>query len=132
MTTNTLTKSETNGSTISKNEQWNALKFTPRFDVWETADELVLSGDLPGVTVDDLDITFENDQLVLRGQVRHRSNGRKVVRSEYEIGDFQRSFTIDQSIDTSKISAEHANGVLTIHLPKSERVKPRRIEVNAK
>lgn len=132
MTTNTLARSEKNGSTAPQAPKRDVVQFTPRFDIWETADELVLSGDLPGVTADDLDITFENDQLVLSGRVRQRSQGQKVVYTEYEVGDFRRSFTIDQSIDTSKISAEHSEGVLTVHLPKSEQVKPRRIEVKAK
>ena len=103
--------------------------FTPRFDIWEATDEVVLSGDLPGVTADDLEIEFEKDQLMIRGRVFDRRDDRKQLYSEYEIGDFHWSFTIGESIDASKISAEISDGVLTIRLPKSERVKPRRIEV---
>jgi HSP20 family molecular chaperone IbpA len=106
--------------------------FTPRFDIWETADELLLSGDLPGVKPDGLDIQFENGQLGIHGRVEPRLADKRFLYAGYGVGDFERSFTIGETIDASKISAELVNGVLTLHLPKSDAVKPRRIEVKAK
>ncbi len=103
--------------------------FTPRFDIFENADELVLVGDLPGVGKDDLDIRFEKDELAIYGRVAPRQEQCEYLYSEYGIGDFYRAFTIGEAIDSSAISAELKNGVLTIHLPKTEAVKPRRIEV---
>jgi HSP20 family protein len=105
--------------------------FTPRFDIWETDDELVLYGDLPGVHPNDLDVRFEDGQLSLHGRVAPRQSGVEYLAGEYGIGDFHRSFAIGEAIDTDKISAELKNGVLTLCLPKSEAVKPRRIQVNA-
>ena len=102
--------------------------FMPRFDIWEGEDELLLYGDLPGVSVDELDIRFENRELTIRGRVPHRHDGEYLV-SEYGVGDFHRVFTVGEAIDAEKISAEMKHGVLTLHLPKSERVKPRQIEV---
>jgi len=105
--------------------------FTPPFDIWETEDELTLVGDMPGVSPDDLDIQFENRILTIRGKVPPRHNDLKFLYGEYGIGDFYRTFTVGEAIDASKISAEMKDGVVTLHLPKSESVKPRRIPVNS-
>lgn len=103
--------------------------YVPRFDIWEGDEELRLYGDLPGVMPDDLDIRFENRELVIRATVKPRHDGIDFVHGEYGIGDYQRTFTIGEAIDVDKISAEMHNGVLSVHLPKSEQVKPRKIEV---
>ncbi|NUQ63053.1 MAG: Hsp20/alpha crystallin family protein [Pirellulales bacterium] len=103
--------------------------FVPRFDILETGDELTLFGDLPGVNGEDLDIRFENNQLVVHGKVAARHENREYLYGEYGIGDFYRVFNIGESIDSSKISAELNNGTLTLHLPKAEAVKPRKIAV---
>ena len=105
--------------------------FSPRFDIWESEDELVLYGDLPGVASEDLDIHFEKGELKIFGRVAPRHVNNEPLYSEYGIGDFQRTFSVSEMIDTEKISAELKNGVLTLHLPKSEAVKPRRIEVKS-
>lgn len=105
--------------------------FSPRFDIWEGEDELILYGDLPGVDPDGLDIQFENRQLTIHGKVCRRGDGVNYLYSEYGVGDFHRSFTIGEAINSEAISAELRHGVLTLHLPKSEEAKPRRIEVKA-
>jgi HSP20 family molecular chaperone IbpA len=106
--------------------------YSPRFDIWETDDELILYGDLPGVAPDALDIQFENHVLTIHGKVRSRHDDINFLFGEYGIGDFYRAFTIGETIDTAKIAAEMSNGVLTLHLPKTEAVKPHRIEVKVK
>ena len=103
--------------------------YSPRFDIWEDNDEMILYGDLPGVTPEGLDVRFENPVLTINGKVSPRHDDIKFLHGEYGIGDFHRTFTIGEAIDTTRISAELRNGVLTVHLPKSEKVKPRRIEV---
>lgn len=105
--------------------------FSPRFDIWENEDELVLYGDLPGVASEDLDIHFEKGELKIFGRVAARHANTEPLYAEYGVGDFQRAFTVSELIDAERISAELKNGVLTIHLPKSESVKPRRIEVKS-
>jgi HSP20 family protein len=105
--------------------------YTPRFDIWETDEELILCGDLPGVEPQDLDIRFENRELMVLGRVSPRHGDRRQLYGEYGIGDFYRTFAIGETIDGSKTSAELKNGVLTLHLPKTEAVKPKRIVVNA-
>ncbi len=126
----TMTPSEKQPGDISNPQNTHQSTYVPRFDIWEGEDELLLYGDLPGVAVEDLDIRFENQELTIHGRVAPRHEG-VYLYGEYGIGSFHRTFTVGESIDVDKITAEMRNGVLTLHLPKSEKLKPRRIEVNA-
>jgi HSP20 family molecular chaperone IbpA len=130
MSTELTTKQQTEATTVERTR--GGTIFTPRFDIWETADELVLYGDMPGVDVSDLDVQFENNQLTIYGRVKPRHADVTYLGGEYGMGDFYRTFTIGESIDRGRISAELHNGVLILHLPKTEAVKPRRIEVKTK
>src|SRR5436305_694328 len=103
--------------------------FTPRVDIYETENELTLYAELPGVRPDDVDLRYENGELLLHGRVRPHQGGRNVLLQDYDEGDFYRLFTIHESIDSTKIAAECKNGVLVVHLPKAEAVKPRQINV---
>lgn len=105
--------------------------FAPTFDIVENENEIVLFGDLPGVSESGLDVRYEDEQLIIHGKVERRDEGVRFAHREYGIGDFHRTFAIDESVDAEKISAELGNGVLTIHLPKSEQAKPRRIPVRS-
>jgi HSP20 family molecular chaperone IbpA len=105
--------------------------YIPRFDICETEDALMLCGDLPGVEPDSLDIRFENRELVIHGKVQPRNGRAQYLYQEYGVGDYHRSFTISEGIDSSKIAASMRDGVLTIHLPKTDQVKPRRIKVTS-
>ena len=93
---------------------------------------MILYCDLPGVDPDQLRIQFENRQLTLHGKVYRRCSRVDYFYSEYEVGDFHRSFMIGKSINADAITAELKDGVLTLHLPKAEEAKPRRIEVKAR
>lgn len=130
--TDTLVKKEEQPQDVATVERTrNGVTYSPRFDIWETDDELILYGDMPGVAPDGLDIRFENRELTIHGKVEPRHHDIEFLQGEYGIGDFYRMFTIGESIDVDRISAELSNGVLTLHLPKTEAVKPRRIEVKA-
>lgn len=134
MTTTNHNQQNGNGQLSRQNdnaEQTYEATFSPRFDICECDDELILYGDLPGVDPDNLDIEFENRQLTIHGKVYRRHSGNRMLYSEYGVGDFHRTFTIGEAIDSGRISAELHNGVLTLHLPKSQEAKPRRIEVKA-
>lgn len=106
-----------------------SLTYTPRVDILESENELLLIADLPGVKPGDVDIRFENGELSLHGHCAPRQNGVEYLLSEYGVGDFYRAFTISTDVDADKIAAELKNGVLTVHLPKSEKIKPKRIAV---
>ena len=124
----TLVKEETQNDAPAERTP-GGTTYSPWFDIWENDDEMILYGDLPGVTPEDLDVHFENPVLTIHGKVRPRHNDIKFLHGEYGIGDFHRTFTVGEAIDTERISAELKNGVVTVHLPKSEKVKPRQIEV---
>lgn len=125
-----LAKKEQSGvATLERTR--GGVTYTPRIDIWESDEELVLYADLPGVSPEDLDIQFENRELRIHGKVGPRHEDRNFLYGEYGIGDFYRTFTIGETIDSKKISAELQNGILTLHLPKTEAVKPRRIAVKA-
>ena len=125
----TLTTKATHNDVAPVERTLGGTTYNPRFDIWENDDEMILYGDLPGVMPEDLDVRFENPVLTIHGKVSPRHNDIKFLHGEYGIGDFHRTFTVSEAMATERISAELKNGVLTVHLPKSEKVKPRRIEV---
>jgi HSP20 family protein len=102
--------------------------FTPRVDIFEADNELVLFADLPGVKPEDLDLHFEKGELILRAACPPRTTG-GFARQEYGVGDFYRAFTVAEDVDADKIAAELKNGVLTVRLPKAEKAQPRKIQV---
>jgi HSP20 family protein len=103
--------------------------FTPRVDIYETDAELTLFAEVPGVRPEDVDLHYENGELVLHARVQPRHGPEPMLLQEYEEGDFYRAFTIHESIDSGRIAAECKNGVLTVHLPKAEAARPRQITV---
>jgi HSP20 family protein len=108
---------------------WGGIYYTPRVDIYETGDELVLACDMPGLKPADIDLRFENGELILHGKVKPRQTNERFFLGEYGVGDFYRSFAINGAFDASKIAAEYKFGVLTIRLPKREEVKPKRIAI---
>jgi HSP20 family protein len=110
-------------------EATQSVYFTPRVDILENDNEITIFADMPGVRSEDADIRFENGELTLHGRCSPRQEVANYLAAEYGVGDFYRVFTINESIDADKITAELKNGVLTVHLPKSEAVKPRKIAV---
>lgn len=106
--------------------------YRPNVDIYELADELVVQADMPGAKSDDIDIQFEDDSLTIHARVpQRRSDEADYLRQEYGVGDFYRTFRVSEHIDSTRISAEYKDGVLTLHLPKVEAVKPRKIKVKA-
>lgn len=132
MAQTTLTKPEKKDLAATREQiRDTAVTFTPRCDIVETDDELVLFADVPGVDTDDVDVRYENGELTIYGKCATRRQADNYVDFEYGIGDFYRAFAINEAIDADKIAAELKNGVLTLHLPKSEAVKPRKISVKS-
>jgi HSP20 family protein len=105
---------------------------TPRVDIVETENELLLYADIPGVAQDSVDIRFEQGELTIHGRRMTKRSASGYVFREAQPQDYFRSFRISEQVDASKISAELKDGVLTLHLPKTERVKPRKIAVTSK
>jgi HSP20 family protein len=109
-------------------EVTRGVTYTPRVDILETEEELLLFADLPGVKEGDVDIRFENGELTLHAR-RAPAKMTGTFLWENQVGDFFRAFRISEQIDGGKIWAELKNGVLTLHLPKVEAAKPRKITV---
>src|SRR5262245_4363623 len=103
---------------------------TPRVDIYENTDELLVIADMPGVTQSDLKIDVDEERLVIDGRPAEDNFGTPLAR-ELEPVEYRRSFVLPQGIDRDKVSAELRNGVLWLHLPKSPAVKPRRVEVKS-
>jgi HSP20 family protein len=103
---------------------------TPIVDIFESKDGYLLEAEMPGVTKDGLEITLEGDGITLTGHRKPSMALGEVLFREGQEPDFRRVFELDPAIDTSKISAKIEQGLLTITLPKSERVKPRKIVVD--
>jgi len=107
----------------------NDTYYTPRVDIVETDTELFLYADMPGVRPDGIDLRYEQGELHLRGKVQPSDAKGNLVFGEYGVGDFYRVFQVHESIDASKIDAECKNGVLKVHLPKQEAVKPKQVPI---
>jgi HSP20 family protein len=102
----------------------------PPVDVYENDHEILLVADLPGVAADTLEVGLDNGELLVEAP-RTAAVGGSVVEAEYGDCRFQRRFALPAGIDAAKVTADLRNGVLELHLPKAEAVKPRRIEVRA-
>lgn len=126
---NTMTTSNSAATQAAGVQSHRPAAFSPRFDIWEGENEYILYGDLPGVAADSLDIHYENRQLTIHGKVDRRNTSQSDLLCEYGVGDFERVFSLGEAINQDAISAELKDGVLTLHLPKPEEAKPRRIEV---
>ena len=102
----------------------------PEVNIYETRDGYMLEAEMPGVNKEGLEVTLENNELTILG---HRNQepvpGFSIFR-ECPTGDYRRVFELDPAIDSSRISAKMEQGVLHLALPKSERVKPRKISVD--
>jgi HSP20 family protein len=103
----------------------------PAVNIREEKDAYVLEADLPGVNKDSLEITLEGSELTLIGRRRAADTAGQVLLREQRQADYRRVFEIDPAINTQGITAQMQQGLLTLTLPKSELVKPRRIAVHA-
>lgn len=101
---------------------------TPAVDIFENDDEILLHADMPGVAKEDISINIDNGKMTLSGIQRLHTTGAANWR-EFADTEFRRTFSVPQSIDINKVHAELKEGVLRLHLPKSEAAKPRQIEI---
>jgi HSP20 family protein len=125
----TLHKSDSE-SQVSSNGANRVNYLTPLANILETKDGYVLEAEMPGVNKDGLEITVENGELTLVGRrAAVETRGREIYRESREL-DYRRTFELDPAIDAAKVTAKIDQGVVTLQLPKTEAVKPRKIAVN--
>lgn len=105
--------------------------WVPVVDVMETESEFLLQAELPGVEKKDVKLSVEAGVLTLTGhrEQEKEQKGTRFHRVERAYGRFARSYTVPELVDEQKLTAEFRNGILTVRLPKSEKAKPRSIEV---
>ena len=107
--------------------------WVPPVDVYQTGEhELVLKAELPDMTREDIDVNIENFVLTIRGEKKGavELKEEQFHHVERRYGTFSRSFSLPQTIDAGKVSAEYKNGVLSVRLPLREEAKPRQIKVD--
>ena len=103
---------------------------TPEVNIFETKEGYVLEAEMPGVSKQGLEIMLEANEITLVGHRQKEAVTGEPLFRERALADYRRVFALDPAIDTAKIAARMDQGVLTLTLPKSERVKPRRITVD--
>ena len=104
--------------------------YSPRCDIYETEEAITLTADIPGVTQEGLDIDLKENKLTIVGHVKEPEERFNPIYTEYGIGGYTRSFQIGDTINQSKINASLNDGVLSLVLPKADRLKPRKIEIS--
>jgi HSP20 family protein len=105
----------------------------PAMNIWANADGVVVTAELPGINIDDLEISVHNNTLTLQGQRSREDLGEDVTfhRRERGVGQFQRTFQLPYEVESDAVEAAYTNGVLSITLPRAEADKPKKITVRA-
>jgi HSP20 family protein len=114
-----------NEETLTLNE------WAPLVDITEDDKEYVIKAELPEIAKKDLKVTVENGVLTISGErkLEKEETGRRYHRVERAYGSFSRSFTVPDDADATKVNAEFKDGILKVHLAKSENAKPKLIDV---
>jgi HSP20 family molecular chaperone IbpA len=104
--------------------------YLPATDIFETDQALIVIMEMPGVGKENVDVRVENDVVTIDGRIDFsKYEGIQPIYTEYNVGNYVRSFQLSSKIEQGRISAELKDGVMTLMLPKAERAKPRKIAV---
>jgi HSP20 family protein len=114
---------------VSRNQ--GSVAWTPAVDVEEHPEGFTIRTDLPGLKLEDIKITFADNQLVLRGEKRREEEKKEgsFIRTERVYGQFERAFTLSHAVQPERISATYRDGVLEVNVPKAEEAKSREIPI---
>jgi HSP20 family protein len=115
------------------NAAWTPIR-RPATDIFENDAGVQIQVELPGLTSEEVQLTLENDTLMIRGEKKSAATEASggVHRVERSYGVFERSFALPETVDSEKVTAALENGVLTVTLPRSEKARARSIEVKGK
>lgn len=115
-------------------ENWSLTTWSPACDIYETENEIVVKAELPEVKKDDVHVSFENNLLTIRGERKFSEETKQenYHRVERSYGEFTRSFTLPNFVDTNKINAEFKDGLLRVTMAKREEAKPKQVEIKVK
>ena len=114
-----------------REEAMTLAEWAPLVDIIEEEKEYRIKAELPEVSKPDVKVTVQDDVLTIAGErtFEKEDTGRKYHRVERAYGSFARSFTLPEDADAAKVNADFKDGVLIVHLPKSEKARPKSIEV---
>ncbi|MBL8044447.1 MAG: Hsp20/alpha crystallin family protein [Nitrospira sp.] len=129
---NRMVSRPANGGSVGQGKEvMTVADWTPTVDISESEAEYAIKAELPEVKREDVKVTVEDSVLTIQGERKQEKDekGKKYHRIERSYGRFVRTFTLPDSVDESKVKAEYADGILHLHLPKSEKAKPKQIEV---
>lgn len=101
-------------------------------DAWTTDDAFVITAYLPGIKPEDVEITFEGEELTIRGKYQPLPEGVTPIKRELFHGAFERRLTFNVPVNIGGIEAVHEHGVLTLTVPKAEEIKPKQIKIQVK
>jgi HSP20 family protein len=115
----------------SSDHEWQSMQWGLAVDVVENKDDFIIKASVPGINPDDLDVSYADDTLTIKGEVKADN---EVKENQYHLrerryGSFARSISLPTKIKGDAIEAAYQNGVLTLRLPKAEEVKPKRIAI---
>ena len=115
----------------TKEETMTIAEWAPLVDIIEDEKEYLIKADLPEIRKEDVKVRVENGVLTISGERTYEKEdkGRKYHRIERAYGSFERSFTLPEDADATKVNAEFKDGVLKVHLAKDEKAKPKAVEV---
>jgi HSP20 family protein len=111
---------------------FSEFSWSPVVDVSETSDEVVVKAEMPGMSKDDIDISVEDNQLILSGEKRQEQEEKDAsyYRVERSYGSFRRIFTLPARVDVAAVKASYQDGILTVRVPKAEAAKAKKIEIS--
>jgi HSP20 family protein len=115
-------------------EALTVAQWSPLVDITEDGKEYLIKAELPDMKKEDVRLTVENEVLAISGErkIEKEETGKKYHRVERAYGSFVRSFSLPEDADGSKVSADFKDGMLHVHLPKSEKAKPKAIEITVR
>lgn len=124
---------DTDQASLTYNNSLATCDWTPAVDIKEQDDAFIIKADIPGVDAKDIEINMENGVLTIKGERNTETTDDKdgYKRVERSYGSFYRRFSLPESADAEKIKAKSHNGVLELTIPKSAKVKARRITVDS-
>lgn len=132
-----LVKKQKRENAVQKpQEPQNKRQRVPAIDILESEHEYTIKVDMPGLKEENIDVQYHHGELTIDGRVEtshsEESKERQWRFRQFESVDYHHAFRIGESVDTNRIVAKYRDGVLTVHLPKSEAVKPKKIEVTSR
>lgn len=132
MTNTTKTSGQNARTTDGAERAPRRRTLTPRADVVETKDSFLIVADMPGVDEGSADVTLEDNRLTIAGRAEEpAAQGRRPIHEEYEVGDYERTFTLPDAVDQDAIEASMRQGVLRVKLPKAAPAGVKQIAVKA-